>query len=66
VGERWNGCVLDFTMLDAVKQYVVDRQGGLRRAAAYVGSGYLVSRYVARSLGDTRNVVLYDRIARDK
>ncbi|KAI0089446.1 Peroxin-3 [Irpex rosettiformis] len=52
-------------MLDAVKQYVVDRQGGLKRAAAYIGSGYLFSTYVARSLRETRDAVVHDRIAKE-
>ena len=53
-------------MLDGLKQYVVDRQGGLKKVATYLGSGYLLSSYVARSLRETRDVVLYERIAKEK
>lgn len=53
-------------MLDALTQYVLDRRNGLTRAASYAGSAYLATKYVARSLQETRDAMLHDRIAREK
>ncbi|KAI0342474.1 hypothetical protein BDW22DRAFT_1407561 [Trametopsis cervina] len=52
-------------VLDAVKQYVVDRSSGLKKAAGYAGGAYLMTKYVARTLRDARDGVLHDRIAKD-
>ena len=53
-------------MLDALSHFVLERRQGLTRAAGYVGSAYFVSKYVVRSLQETRDAVLQERIAREK
>ena len=54
------------SMLNSLGTYVYERRGGLKRVAGYVGGTYAVSRYIVERLGEVRDSMVQDRLARDK
>ena len=53
-------------MLYSLGAYIYERRRGLTRIAGYAGGTYAVTRYIAEMLGEVRDGMVQDRLARDK
>lgn len=53
-------------MFYSLGAYLYERRRGLIRVAGYVGGAYTVSKYIAERLGEVRDNMVQDRLARDK
>ncbi|THH26408.1 hypothetical protein EUX98_g7781 [Antrodiella citrinella] len=52
-------------MLYSLGAYLYERRRGITKVAGYVGGTLAVSRYVAEKLGEVRDTMVQDRLARD-
>ena len=53
-------------MLYSLGTYFYERRQGLTRLAGYVGGTYAMGRYMVERLGEVRDSMVQDRLARDK
>lgn len=53
-------------MFNALGNFLNERRRGLAKATAYVGSAYVLGRYVAARLEEVRHTMVQERVAREK